>query len=117
VYRKMLVVAIFASICGCAFNTGNKSGNLKIENATQESLLEQFALDVATRDDVVRQFGPPDKKVLAGSYEVWTYSYSSSASIVVALVSVPIGEHKAARFYFDSESGLLKKIDIDAHRG
>ncbi|SIT45093.1 conserved hypothetical protein [Paraburkholderia piptadeniae] len=90
---------------------------MKLENATQESLASQFKPDVATRDDVVNQFGPPDKKITAGSLEVWTYSYASSAYVMVAFAAVPTGAKKVANFYFDDKTGVLKKVELDTHRG
>ncbi|MDR5762503.1 hypothetical protein [Caballeronia sp. LZ035] len=116
--KKIIIIAVLATgMTGCAFNSAQRTGNMKLEDATQESLIDQFKPEVTTRDDVVGQFGPPDKKITAGSMEVWTYSYKSSAYVVFVFASVPIGIHKAANFYFDEKTGLLKKIQLEAHRG
>ena len=54
---------------------------------------------------------------MAGSMEIWSYFYKSSAYVMVALVNVPTGETKNAEFYFDDKSGILKKIELESHRG
>ena len=113
----MVIAVLVAVMTGCAFSSGQRTGNMKLEDATQESLVDQFKPEVATRDDVVGQFGPPDKKITAGSMEVWTYSYKSSAYVVVGFASVPTGTSKVANFYFDEKTGLLKKVELEAHRG
>jgi hypothetical protein len=113
----MVIVVLAAVVTGCAFSSGQRTGNMKLEDATQESLVAQFKPEIATRDDVVGQFGPPDKKIVVGSMEVWTYSYKSSAYVVVGFASVPTGTSKAANFYFDEKTGLLKKVELEAHRG
>lgn len=63
------------------------------------------------------QFGPPERKITAGSTEIWSYSYKSSAYVMISMVSVPAGEKKSADFYFDEKSGILKKIEFESHRG
>ncbi|MEP9327206.1 hypothetical protein PPMP20_29335 [Paraburkholderia phymatum] len=115
--KTISIVVLVTALTGCAFSSGQRTGNMKLEDATQESLVDQFKLDVATRDDVVSRFGPPEKKITAGSMEVWTYSYKSSAYVIVGFASVPTGTSKAANFYFDEKSGVLKKIELEAHRG
>lgn len=115
--KKILIILLIVALSGCAFNSGQRSGNMKLENASQESLASQFQPDIATRDDVVSQLGPPDKKITAGSLEVWTYSYSSNPYVMVAFVAVPTGEKKVANFYFDDQTGVLKKVELEAHRG
>ncbi|MFC0401742.1 hypothetical protein [Paraburkholderia rhizosphaerae] len=116
-FRKLIAVCAVAALTGCAFNAGETTGNQKLEKATQESLTQQFVPDVATRDEVALQFGPPDRKVSAGTMEIWTYSYRSSAHLVVAVVAVQTGEKKHADFYFDEKTGILKKIELESHRG
>jgi hypothetical protein len=114
---KLFVIFVVTALAGCAFNTGESSGNQKLEKATQESLIKQFLPGVATKDDVAMQFGPPEKKMTAGSMEIWSYSYKSSAYVMISLVNVPTGEKKSADFYFDEKSGILKKIEFESHRG
>lgn len=116
-FKKILIVLSIAVLAGCAFNSGESRGNMKLESATQESLTSQFKPGSATRDDVVNQFGPPDKKITAGSLEVWTYSYSSNAYVMIALAAVPTGQKKTANFYFDDKTGVLTKVELEAHRG
>ncbi len=67
-FKKSLMILVVTALSGCAFNSGERSGNLKLENATQESLASQFKADVATRDDVVGRLEPPDRKITAGVY-------------------------------------------------
>lgn len=116
-FKRISLILLIAVLSGCAFNSGERSGNLRLENATQESLTSQFKPDIATRDDVVSQFGPPDKKITAGSLDVWTYSYASNAYVMLAFAAVPTGTKKVANFYFDDKTGVLKKLELDAHRG
>lgn len=115
--KTIMIAALATAMTGCVFSSGQRTGNMKLEDATQESLVDQFKPEVATRDDVVSRFGPPDKKITAGSMEVWTYAYKSSAYIVVGFASLPTGTSKSANFYFDEKTGLLKKIELEAHRG
>lgn len=116
-FKNLAFILLITALSACAFNSGERSGNLKLENASQESLASQFKPDIATRDDVVSQLGPPDKKITAGSLEVWTYSYASNAYVMVAFAAVPTGAKKVANFYFDDKTGVLKKVELDMHRG
>ncbi len=36
---------------------------------------------------------------------------------MVAFAAVPTGASKVANFYFDDKTGVLKKVELDEHRG
>ncbi|QBR01142.1 hypothetical protein [Paraburkholderia pallida] len=92
-------------------------GVQKISDASQESLQKQFEVGVATRNDVVLQLGIPSRKSDAGDFEIWSYQYTKRASVGIVFVGVPVGSTKTASFYFDKNSGILKKIEFESHQG
>lgn len=110
-----LLVAV--SLAGCAVSVGAGEGVQKLSDASQDSLQKQFEVGVATRDDVALQLGAPTGKTDAGTFEIWNYRYTRRAAIGIVFVGVPVGSTKAASFYFDKDSGILKKIEFESHQG
>lgn len=115
--RISSVLLVAAALSGCAVSVGPGEGVQKIADASQESLEKQFAVGTATRDDVAMQLGAPSVKSIAGSYEIWTYQYVKRAAVGIVFVGVPIGTTKSAVFYFDVASGVLRKMEFEAHQG
>ena len=116
--KNMLCAVLVAfSFAGCAVAVGPGEGVQKIADASLESLEKQFEVDVATRNDVAIQLGAPTTKAVAGDWEIWNYRYVKRAAVGIVFVGIPIGTTKAASFYFDTQTGILKKIDFQSFQG
>ncbi|WP_233872611.1 hypothetical protein [Paraburkholderia adhaesiva] len=116
--KKSFLVLLFASsLAGCAVSFGPGEGNAKLADASQQSLQSEFAVGVASRDDVASKLGAPDSKATAGSFEIWTYRYVRRAAVAIIVVATPVGTTKTATFYFDEKTGLLKGIEFESHHG
>jgi hypothetical protein len=112
-----LVLLLASSLAGCAVSFGAGEGTAQLADATQQSLQREFAVGVASRDDVASKLGAPNSKTTAGSFEIWTYRYVRRAAVAVIVVAAPIGTTKTAVFYFDDKSGLLKQVEFESHHG
>jgi outer membrane protein assembly factor BamE (lipoprotein component of BamABCDE complex) len=116
--KAQLFAMLFAfSLAGCVVSVGHGEGVQKISEASQDSLQKQFQVGVATRNDVAMQLGAPTEKSDAGDFEIWNYRYTKRAAVGIVFVGVPVGSTKAASFYFDKNSGILKKIEFESHQG
>ena len=115
--RAASLLLITATLCGCAMSVAPGEGDQKISDASQESLDKQFVTGTATRDDVAMQLGAPSSKSVAGSYEIWKYQYVKRAAVGIVFVGIPVGTTKNAVFYFDSASGVLRKVEFESHHG
>ncbi|RQH09080.1 hypothetical protein D1Y85_04245 [Paraburkholderia dinghuensis] len=115
--KTSLALVVVSCLAGCAVSVGPGEGAQKLSDASLESLQKQFEVGVASRDDVATQLGAPDSKMLAGSFEIWKYHYVRRAAVGIIFVGVPVGTTKNASFYFDNQSGLLKKVDFESHQG
>ncbi|MBN3786798.1 hypothetical protein [Burkholderia sp. Ac-20353] len=115
--RTLPALLIVAVLSGCAVSVGPGEGDQKISDASQESLEQQFKVGTSTRDEVAMQLGAPSSKSVAGSYEIWKYQYTKRAAVGFVFVGVPVGTTKSAQFYFDNDSGVLRKIAFESHQG
>ncbi|MBI0328541.1 hypothetical protein [Burkholderia plantarii] len=116
--KKFSLVLLFPSLlAGCAMSFGPGEGTDKLADASQQSLQSEFALGVASRDDVASKLGAPDSKTTAGSFDIWTYRYVRRAAVALVVVATPVGTTKTATFYFDDKTGLLKRVEFESHHG
>jgi hypothetical protein len=118
IVNSMLSTLLVAfAITGCAVAVGPGQGAQKISDESLETLQKRFEVDVATRNDVAMQLGVPTSKAVAGDFEIWTYRYAKQAAIGFVFIGVPVGTTKTAFFYFDNETGILKKVNFESHQG
>lgn len=115
--KTSLTLMVVSCLAGCAVSVGPGEGTQKLSDASLESLQKQFEAGVATRDDVATQLGAPDSKTVAGSFDIWQYHYVRRAAVGIVFVGVPVGTTKKASFYFNNQSGLLKKVAFESHQG